>query len=408
VSAALFDRARHEPLAAAPWDESRARAWIARVADEANERFSTELLWPPHPLDLDGDDARHPWTTLYFGAAGVIWALDALARARFTTVRHDWSALMPSLSERNRREVDAMGWGAESILMGRSGIALLDYRLSPHRERADRVAESVARNAGHPSNELMWGVPGTLHAALAMHEATGERRWIDLFLAGVASLRESFHRDAAAGCRLWTQRLYHRNDRMLGAAHGFAGNARTIARGIALLDAASRREWTSDIVDTVQRTALRDGPLVNWPPAFEGGARPSKMLVHWCHGAPGMIASVASLDDDRLDAILDAAGELIWTAGPVAKGASLCHGTAGNGFAFLKLYGRSGDARWLERARAFAIHAIAQSDRHAERYGQRRYSLWTGDPGVALYVAACIDADDRLPMFDPDARTSAR
>jgi hypothetical protein len=31
-------------------------------------------------------------------------------------------------------------------------------------------------------------------------------------------------------------------------------------------------------------------------------------------------------------------GELTWRAGPLRKGAGLCHGTAGNGFAFLRLH----------------------------------------------------------------------
>jgi hypothetical protein len=99
------------------------------------------------------------------------------------------------------------------------------------------------------------------------------------------------------------------------------------------------------------------------------------------------------------DLLLEA-GELVWRAGPLAKGAGLCHGTAGNGSAFLKLHHRTGDACWLDRARAFAMHAIEQCDRAAVTYGQRRYSLWTGDPGVALFVQGCRLADDSYPKLD--------
>jgi len=396
--AALFDSARHEPVIGVAWDESRARRWIDAIADDANARFSAKHLWPPHPLDLDGAPATEPFTSLYFGAAGVVWALDALARGASTATRRDWRPLMPSLRERNRREVERMGCGTQSLLMGQGGIALLDYRLSPDAARADRLAHCVQSNADHPSNELMWGAPGTLHAALALHEASGERRSVDLFIDGATSLYASFRHDARAGCRLWQQDLYGDRICYIGAAHGFAGNASTIVRGLHLLDDESQRLWSDAIVDTVQRTAMRDGPLANWP-AFVGGSR---MLVQWCHGAPGLIAGVAGLADTRLDTLLDAAGELVWRAGALVKGANLCHGTAGDGFAFLKLYRRRGDAHWLARARAFAMHAIVQSDRDAARYGQRRYSLWTGDPGVALYVAACIDGGDRLPLFDAE------
>lgn len=398
MAAVLFDAARHEPLTDVPWDESRARQWIEAIAEDACARFSIERLWPPHALDLDGEPADEPFTSLYFGAGGVVWALDALVRGGLAPSRHDWPALMPSLRERNKREVERMGWGTQSLLMGQGGIALLDYRLSPGAARADRVAHCVRSNADHPSNELMWGAPGTLHAALALHEATGERRWVDAFVGGAAALCASLRYDARAGCRLWQQELYGDRVCYIGAAHGFAGNAGAIVRGLHLLDDESRRTWSDAIVDTVQCTAIRDGALANWP-GFLGRQR---MFVQWCHGAPGVIACVAGLADRRLDTILEAAGELVWRAGPLAKGANLCHGTAGNGFAFLKLQRRSGESRWLARARAFAMHAIAQSDRDAARYGHRRYSLWTGDPGVALYVAACIDGSDRLPLFDPE------
>jgi DUF1680 family protein len=114
-----------------------------------------------------------------------------------------------------------------------------------------------------------------------------------------------------------------------------------------------------------------------------------------------MVTSLARLPDPRLDELLTAAAELTWVAGPLEKGAGLCHGTAGNGYALLKLFARTHDERWLERARAFAMHAMAQSDRMAGQYGRRRHSLWTGDPGVACYLWSCITGNDALPNLDP-------
>jgi lanthionine synthetase-like protein len=78
------------------------------------------------------------------------------------------------------------------------------------------------------------------------------------------------------------------------------------------------------------------------------------------------------------------------------KGPCICHGTAGTGHAFLKLFARTQDERWLERARRFAVHALEQ----VERRGHGRYSLWTGDVGVALFAADCVDARGELPVFD--------
>ncbi len=97
-----------------------------------------------------------------------------------------------------------------------------------------------------------------------------------------------------------------------------------------------------------------------------------------------------------LDELLVAGGELAWQAGPVAANASSCHGTAGNGYAFLRLHARTGDERWLERACAFALHAAAQ----VREAAPPRHPLFTGAAGVALLIASCIDVDPRFPVLD--------
>ena len=104
------------------------------------------------------------------------------------------------------------------------------------------------------------------------------------------------------------------------------------------------------------------------------------------------MATLAHLLDEELAV---AGGELTWRAGPLRKGANLCHGTAGNGYAFLALLERTGDERWLARARAFAMHAARQVELSRSEYGRGRYTLWTGDLGTALYLADCIDGGGR-------------
>ena len=124
------------------------------------------------------------------------------------------------------------------------------------------------------------------------------------------------------------------------------------------------------------------------------------MLMQYCHGAPGFVVCLADLPGTSLDDLLVAAGEATWAAGPLTKGSNLCHGTAGNGYAFLKLFRRTGDAQWLDRARAFATHAIAQTEADEQRFGRLRYSLWTGDPGLAVYLMDCIGLMPRFPTLD--------
>jgi hypothetical protein len=115
-----------------------------------------------------------------------------------------------------------------------------------------------------------------------------------------------------------------------------------------------------------------------------------------------VITSLARLApaDEAHGALLAAGGELVWRVGPPARNAGLCHGTAGNGFAFLALLARTGDERWLERARAFAMHALEQVARFRVTAGRGRYSLFTGDVGAALLAAACLRGDVSFPGLD--------
>ncbi|MDQ1534023.1 MAG: hypothetical protein QOF28_1784 [Actinomycetota bacterium] len=44
------------------------------------------------------------------------------------------------------------------------------------------------------------------------------------------------------------------------------------------------------------------------------------------------------------------------------------------------------------------MHSIAQVARAREEHGRGRYTLWTGDPGTALYLADCLAAGGRVPL----------
>ena len=123
--------------------------------------------------------------------------------------------------------------------------------------------------------------------------------------------------------------------------------------------------------------------------------QPTDPRLQWCDGAPGIVSAAAPYLDEQL---LLGGAELTWCAGPpgMEKGSSICHGTAGNGYAFLKVFERTGDELWLGRARRFAVHALEQG----KRRGQGRYSLWTGDVGVALYAADCLESRSAYPALD--------
>lgn len=370
----LYDPARHASLSETPWDAAAAQAAIDEILADARAAYDAERLWPAHPLD---DGVRDGSTTLYFGATGVFWALRYLGQPlEFDIVE---------LARRNAREYASFRSYPEhaSLLMGDVSVLLLGG------ER-ERLKQRIANNLDLPPKELLWGMPGTMLAAVFIGDEA-------LFRQQAQRLLAAFE-DTPHG-PLCPQELYGHHLLYLGPAHGFAGHILALMRGWQWLDAKQRERVASATKQTLLLNAREAEAGINWPAA--AGNEP-KMLVQWCHGAPGMVATFADapFSDPDLDRLLVRGGEFTWHAGPLAKGSNLCHGTAGNGYAFLKLHRRTGDPVWLERARAFAMTAIEQVHAARRKYRQGRYSLWTGDPGVAVYLHDCLRAQARFPTID--------
>ncbi len=328
------------------------REGIAAIVADA-EAALEGAVWPPHPLDDDVEPVDQ--TTLYLGAAGMIWALRRLGSSL------DLDALAAEALRRYREDPNA-GEPA-SLFLGETGLLVLT------RSDDERLRELVVSNERNPTWELLWGSPGTILAARAAGLDDEASR-----SAGI--LAEEWER---SGYGLWTQTLFERQFQSIGPAHGFAGNVHAL-RGFLDDDELRRR-----IEPVLREHAVWDGDAVNWPP---GPGYPLDR-VQWCHGAPGIVATIGDLMPDDL---LLGGAETTWRHGPHAKGPGLCHGTAGNGYALLKTHVITGDELWLERARVFADAALGQR--------QDRHSLMTGDIGAALYAQACLDVDPRFPILD--------
>ena len=413
----LHDPARHEPLQPLAWDEQRAREAIVRIVRDCERSHVEHGQWPLHPRDVEtGDDPAVPATPLYHGAAGVIWALHYLDAVGAVRSSLPLDALVAEWQERNRRWLAATMPADESAsyLMGDTPFLLMRQGASPRDEHADRLAALIEGNLDHPARELMWGAPGTMLAALFLHERFGaaDARWAALFRRSAQRLWSQLEWSEAHACHYWPQDLYGQRCSYLDAVHGFVATAFVLVRGRALLADDEWAAWQPVIETTVARSATREGGRASWRPELIAGRGAPKMLMQFCHGAPGFVICLARLPGTALDTLLLEAGEAVWAAGPLAKGSNLCHGTGGNGYAFLKLHERTGDARWLERARAFAMHGLAQTEADARRHGRLRYSLWTGDLGFAVYLWDCVRAASSFPTLDvffaePAARPGA-
>ncbi len=386
------------PLTETLWDAEGVRAEIREiVADTDSALRGPKLLWRAN--DWDRWKGTSPLKDVYVGAAGVLWALDDLRRRGHAETRLDLAHLAIRTLERQRavpdlaRANDLPEPAESALLSGEAGILLVAFRLEPSRELADDLHERVRANVANEADEVMWGSPGTLLAAERMLEWTGDERWRHAWNESADALLARRDPDG-----LWTQRLYGITERFLGPVHGLVGNVFALAR---LLDQARRGRLLHETADVLTRTAVVEDELASWPPVDREGLGNSRgeIRLQWCHGAPGTVWAASSyLDED----LVVAGAELTWRAGAHGdeKGASICHGTAGNGYALLAAFERTDDERWLERARRFATHALEQTRRVRAESGSGRYSLFTGDLGVALYAADCLDARSRFPIYE--------
>lgn len=395
----LYEPAAHEPLTLIAWDAARAGALIERIAADAEAHIADGLVRPVHPRDGGPQRATHG--ELYHGAGGVLWALHYLQAKGAIGGRVDVGIVQEVLRVHHDWQVSFGGTEFASYQMGDIALRLLSHALAPSDAELDRIEALIRANQHHPARELMWGAPGTLLVALFLHRHRQSSRWADLFRLTARTLWSELLWSEEHRCHYWMQELYGRRTTYLDAVHGFAGTAAGIVRGHDLLTAEEWSEWEQCIENTIARTATVEGDQANWrvfldPPADEKPRVP----VQFCHGAPGFISCLADLPGPGLDDLLRAGGECTWAAGPLVKGANLCHGTGGNGYALLKLFGRTQDERWLDRARAFAMHGIAQCERDTERFGQMHHSLWTGDAGFAVYLWDCIRAEAQFPCLD--------
>jgi Lanthionine synthetase C-like protein len=389
-----------EPLTDEPWDEGRVRAALRALVVDAEESFDQAALWAP----VEDWDAAHgtaplPLTTLYRGAAGVVWGLDVLRRRGVAETRLDLATIA-------RRSYEI--WRAKpaperleppirthaSLFDGDSGILLVAYLLEPSAGLADALYARVRANWDNETNELMNGSPGTMIAAKAMLDRTGEERWAEAWRKSADELWRRRYLDG-----FWTYPPYGKG---IGASHGIGTNTNVLLAGGDLFPEERREPLVTGTAEALARTAVVENGLAAWAMAAEDCGElewRGEMRLQWCHGGAGVVASAAAYLDKEL---LLAGAELVWRAGPqsMEKGPGICHGTAGNGYALLKAFERTGDERWLERARRFAVHALGQVERWREERGRGRYSLWGGDVGAALFAADCLNARTQVPVVD--------
>jgi hypothetical protein len=386
----MLDRSRHVVLDKNDWNEEEVVSVIEDIFNRAISSFNESSYWPTDPNE---DASLKCNKSFYFGASGVLWSLDQVA----TFLKRDFPLnkvqIINNIHRDYLREPDTEEV-VPSLFLGEVGILLLKYKFSPDQKTENCLYDLILNNITNETLEPLWGAPGTMIGATYMYEWTQNKKWSELFEKNAVFLIQELKKCIERGENTWTQKMYGQERKYIGAGHGYFGNIFGILRNYKLLQDSDQEFILNHIAKVTKDLALEKNGYANWfaiYPATEN----LKPMVQWCHGSPGVITSLhlfPKTRDAKVEDLLLKAGELVWAAGPLLKGVALCHGTDGNGFSFLQLYKRSGDITWLDRARQFAMYALKQ------RNG--RFSLFTGELGLALYLISCLNEDDRFPLLD--------
>lgn len=383
----LYNLERHESLIQLKWNPHQLEDYSQYILAKTISSFSNENYWPVHPLDATTDKIPSiGFNDFYFGAGGIFWALD------YFKTKHDlnYEEFYHNLKFDSEDNI--------SLFFDRIAFLLFKEKISPSTENRELLYQQIKNSPNNDLNEILYGTPSTMLVAFNAFKLTGDERFKNVFQMLKENLISKWKYEEKYQCHLWTQH-FAESRHYIGAAHGTFGNLQVLLRAKELLNTDELKSIEVKTSDTFQKLASTTEEYANWPTLADSE---QKFLLHWCHGAPGAICALADQlprTTENNNLILKS-GELVWHAGPLKKGTSLCHGTSGNALAFLKIFKRTQDEKWLERAKAFSMHCLKQCEDLEKNYGQLRFSLWTGDLGLVWLNEQIKNHTADMPLLD--------
>lgn len=252
----------------------------------------------------------------------------------------------------------------------------------------------MQEQSGTP-DELLYGRAGGLYAMLLIRQQLPKQNiikdehitnHINIMLKSGQTM-ESFGRPLFYS---WHGKEY------VGAAHGYAGILYMLLEAHRYLN-EEQLKLIREAIEFVQGIKY---PSCNYPSSI--GSQTDR-LVHWCHGAPGVVHMLIKAyqvykDESYLNSAL-ACGDVIWKRGLLKKGFGLCHGIAGNAYAFIHLYQLTRDPKHLYRAGKFAQYYFEHNDSITWR-ADSPASLFEGYAGLAYFLSDLLNPSEaKFPAF---------
>jgi hypothetical protein len=228
------------------------------------------------------------------------------------------------------------------------------------------------------------------------------RSWLSRALALLAG-----HAIVLAGARRYG--LRHRYD--LGLVHGVTGNLYLLMHFPELLTASAHYDIRHTLDCLTECVDAERGMLELLPSPHSKalqrrtGSPEYTERVHWCSGSPAAVFLFARayevFEDTAYLEVARRAAQHVWRYGLLHKGNGICHGIAGNGYAFLSLYRRTTDPCDLHHALHFARHSWSERVVREQRAADRPWSLYEGLMGTLCFYRDCLEPNSaRFPAFE--------
>ncbi|KAK1334751.1 hypothetical protein QTO34_004317 [Cnephaeus nilssonii] len=336
------------------------------------------------------------------------WTGIALLYLQLYRVTCDQTHLLRSL-DYVKRTLRNLSGRRVTFLCGDAGPlavgAVVYHRLRSEGESQECIAKllqlqrSIVCQDSDLPDELLYGRAGYLYALLYLNTEIGPgtvcesavREVVTAIIeSGKALSREERKAERCPLLYQWHRKQY------VGAAHGMAGIYYMLMQPAAKVDPDTLAEMVKPSIDYVRHKRFRSG---NYPSSL---SNETDRLVHWCHGASGVIHMLMTGVFKEEKYLKDAmeCSDVIWQRGLLRKGYGLCHGTAGNGYSFLSLYHLTRDRKYLYRACKFAEWCLDYGA-HGCRIPDRPYSLFEGMAGAIHFLSDVLAPEtSRFPAFE--------
>lgn len=392
----LFENDRHSPYTNKISSTSEWPITITSILNNSLNELQKSIWLPASKLDIDNSNDTVKLGNIYFGNLGVLWTLDKLA----SIYKVNKPNIEKIIFEIKAESVDFEKEPSSFLLNNLVACDVLLSILQNNPISAKQIKNWQNNVQENLLYDPLYGVTGLLQLStnlrkLNLLDKEAEQILINLFNKTFNAVNLSDEGILIGWPTQFKDEIKYFN----GAAHGSAGIIEVLynfAKEFKVNgDLEKLKRWASELVN--EKSITSEGGA-NWPKFNQEEVNlENPMLLHWCHGAPGIILSLSEIvwEDSEARNIIKKAAHTIYQAGPLNKGPGICHGTSGNALAVLKVYQLSNDEKYLNMAIELLNEAIDQF----KNSNEKRFSLWTGDLGLAWAIHCFAIKRVELPCW---------